>query len=816
MDGAVSRRATKRARQAASGLAAQFASLGDDPISELELFSAARTVQDLDAILRREVEVEVSAILEVVQDFDAFDVIELMRLREFPIAPAAGLAPGYDGSGAVLDLIALVMLTRPTRNPSGVPREEGQPHKVIDDLHTRAQRLVRLSSFWKQWTARLQGDTALARIAAQYQSYFVGVRRYQYDSVEDAHARALFDRPEIDSLLNKHLGFTYAQFVKVRDAVQERYSATLTECRDITGEIVLRTQREGREPTPDEVAIFRSKIVDFMFLPGARAAFTAEAIAADTGLDIATVVRVLQAFTTNFGEIGESNDVVMSYLRGRNPLAQACLLNDEPAYLQAIGPIGSDSFRSIAESSLKPEPRAWQRYDRTRTIVSESIAVAAVERLLDTPPLATNLQYWAPKAATQPPALGPDCEKPRQVGELVESDAIFVVGDVAVCVEVKGRTIADAARRGDIARLETEIGKTVGDATRQAQRLESLIRTNGGVWRADSTWLDLTEVREIRSIVIGLDYFGPLSVCLGDLQDTSLLGEGCPPWIVSIADLEVIAKVLERPTEFLLYLRRRTDSGVAKHFRAMDELDLFMLFMGGGLYVAPDPDEVRRLHPRTPPPSRKLRREHREDSRATFVGTHTDPLDRWMYWIEGTSNEEAPRPTFNAPAELMDLLDWLAQDRKPGWLRFGADLLGLSGKAQTELVGQVDSLVDRTRDDHEYHTLVQAYAGMWGYPSLFAASYPTRMPLDVAVNRLDTYMTAKKHQLRSDRSLGILLDEHGIRSAVVYRNDSPTDDEALDTLGAVIGLDTQWSEPAKRPTNTARRERDRRARDRRR
>lgn len=179
VDGAVSRRATKRARQAASGLAAQFASLGDDPISELELFSAARTVQDLDAILRREVEVEVSAILEVVQDFDAFDVIELMRLREFPVRTAAGLAPGYDGSGAVLDLIALVMLTRPTRNPSGVPREEGQPHKVIDDLHARAQRLVRLSSFWKQWTARLQGDTALARIAAQYQSYFVGVRRYR-------------------------------------------------------------------------------------------------------------------------------------------------------------------------------------------------------------------------------------------------------------------------------------------------------------------------------------------------------------------------------------------------------------------------------------------------------------------------------------------------------------------------------------------------------------------------------------------------------------------------------------------------------------
>ena len=157
-------------------------------------------------------EVEVSAIVELVKEFDAFDVIELMRLREFPIVPAAGLSPGYDGSGAVLDLIALVLLTRPVRNPSGLPREHGQPHEVINDLHTRAERLVRLSSFWKQWTAKLRGDTALVRIAAQYQSYFVGVRRYQYDSVEDAHERALFDRPEIDVLLREHLGFTHAEF----------------------------------------------------------------------------------------------------------------------------------------------------------------------------------------------------------------------------------------------------------------------------------------------------------------------------------------------------------------------------------------------------------------------------------------------------------------------------------------------------------------------------------------------------------------------------------------------------------------------------
>ena len=46
----------------------------------------------------------------------------------------------------------------------------------------------------------------------------------------------------------------------------------------------------------------------------------------------------------------------------------------------------------------------------------------------------------------------------------------------------------------------------------------------------------------------------------------------------------VIAEICDRSSEFLLYLRRRTDSGVAKFYRGADELDLFMLFLGGDLY----------------------------------------------------------------------------------------------------------------------------------------------------------------------------------------------------------------------------------------
>jgi hypothetical protein len=232
-------------------------------------------------------------------------------------------------------------------------------------------------------------------------------------------------------------------------------------------------------------------------------------------------------------------------------------------------------------------------------------------------------------------------------------------------------------------------------------------------------------VREIRSIVVGLDFFGPLAVALGDLKRAGHLGAGSLPWIASLHDLEVISLVIDRPAEFLLYLRRRTDSGVATHYRGADELDLFMLFLDGGLYVEADPEEVRRLHPSAGPAKDRDRKRHLQDARPTVVGTHTDPLDAWMYRREGSSPYEIDKPTFNTHPAAQTIVDFLEAGRKPGWFRFGADLLGLAGTAQKKLGDHLRHLVEQTRSDNRWHSLVQGYAGMWGYPMLFAGSTPT-------------------------------------------------------------------------------------------
>jgi hypothetical protein len=96
--------------------------------------------------------------LDAIREFDAFDVIELMRLRKIPIAPVVALEADFDGMAAAIDVVSLVCLSRPGRMPGGKARESTEPHRVIDDLHGRATRLLRLAQIMYGASAMLAAD----------------------------------------------------------------------------------------------------------------------------------------------------------------------------------------------------------------------------------------------------------------------------------------------------------------------------------------------------------------------------------------------------------------------------------------------------------------------------------------------------------------------------------------------------------------------------------------------------------------------------------------------------------------------------------
>jgi hypothetical protein len=760
-----------------------------DPTEELLPFAACRTPVEARAVLREAVEREVTAILDKIAELDAFDLIELIRMREFSIVPDPRLGP-VDGASLPVEILAAILVSRPSRMLSNVPREATRPHEVIGDLHERCMKLARMASYRLLAEGRLRSEP-IARLASEYQGAVLNIRNLQYDHIRDDHDRALFATPIVRELMSSRLGYSYDDMLSIRTALTDISAERLTRLRDETGEIMLSHPDVHPTELPAEVAArFRQGMISLMFLPADRAIISALDIAKAAGVAPGIASAVLSSFSQDFDSTASAGDRVFDLLTRENLFLTRPLIHDgEGGYALTSNDIGLDILRRLFERSLATNSTDVRRYDqKARQPVSESLAVKYLEAVLGTKAWRVAYHYMAPNKQARIDALGPQAEDLRPSSDEVEGDALFIVDDVAIIVEVKAKAIADQARRGDVKRLTNDLKATVRHGAEQTERLRSLIEQNGGFWERGGQWADLNHVREIRSVVVLLDDIGPLGTNLADLQAASLLGEDRPPLILSLHDLAVIAEIGERPSEFLLYIRRRTDSPVRDFYRALDELDLYTLFLDGDLFVEEDPDEVKAAHPSTADVSKRDRKRRQKSAVGTMVSDNCMQLNTWMVRDRLPEGETVTKPAMRASAEVLRLVDDVHRSSRPGWFRLGADVLSLSGGAQSGLIGSLRTLAERARADRKYHHAVLGYAGMWGYAAIFPAVVPRGMPVAMGMERLAQYVRVKQYQIKADRAYGLLFAEDGALLDSVYSNSVTSSDPVLDELVREMNL----------------------------
>lgn len=758
--------------------------------SSLASLRAGETLADLVARGPDVIREQVEAIAKAVRKADAFDVIELMRLRETPIVLEGYRESLSDQRPAAVELVALILLARGMRVPPGVDPRAAHPARAIPDIHDRTGTLLSLGQFMLLSDGQAEKFGPLTSLAATYVGHELNVKFKQYAHIHDGLNHALFSSEHLGALLVESLGFAYEDFLLVREAIRTVYLDRFFAARDTLGEVSGEWEASGRrDQAPERVEQGRAAADDLMFFPGERASFTAAEIADASAVPLGRVERVLERFSVALGGEGDPVAAVASFLAGDNPFRSASLITDGAGnYITMNVPIGTDCLCQVVEAGLKGHAARWRRYEKHRMIVSEQSSIRYMTELLGTDPAHVNLKYFRPNPGVSRGELSSAATNITSIAEQTEADALFLVEDVAICVEVKGRSVSHQARGGHVQRLTGDLRATVGDATDQALRLEGLIRTNGGLWLEDQTWLDLSAVREVRSVAVCLDDMGPLGTALDELVRGNVIKSDRFPWIVSLHDLAIISEVLDRPAEFLLYLRRRTESEVSLNYWAIDELDLFMLFLSGQQYVEPDPDRISEEFLGVRRPTNGDRQRYRSNAVPTRVMTHTDPLDAWIYFNEGSVREPSPKPKFESHRSVLELVDFLQDGNKPGWFRFSADLLNLAGESQKRLARGINDLIAATKADSRPHHYFVGLAGAWGYPTLFIGTMPTKMSPSDASRSLATYGTAKKHQIKSDRALMVLFDQRGNIRSVRYDNAPPGEHRELDALGETIGL----------------------------
>jgi hypothetical protein len=680
--------------------------------------------------------------------------IEVIRMMFLPWSHSAMTEhAGAEVGASITEVLALAFLgSMAGSNPEVLrPVDQDVCGLISETLSARAHEFLTLTSIRDMLIA--DSAQSIDRIAFDVKATGKLMRSTSYADMQADTLRRLFGHADVRGLVEQELGFSAENAILFLETCHEMQIELLNRRgRGIADAWNAITPDARQAPSEQQKSLMRDAFTD-LFNPSADlSAISLSDLATRVGIDDSLAGLLANFFLIDLAP--GAAPLLARLADGDSPFRASPLivLSDRvmllhPAQIQdAI----KDSFEAALVST-----GSWDAYQQHRGKYLERCIQALMARVLPGANAYDGFKYFIPKDEAE--AAG----DPSAYTKLVEGDHLFVLDDVAVIVEDKAIPLSARSRTGEVEPLRKNLARSITKGAEQAGRLKERIVADQGLRLRDGSWLDLSAIREIHTVVTSLDDLSGVSTATALLVQAGLLASDNIPWTVSLHDLDLITQLVDRPAEFLLYLRRRTDPLTTVMFTAVDELDLFLAFFGGGLYVEPDPERVARELPwvGTAKPG-EIRRYKKQTP--TLITSHTDALDAWHFSLHPpkgiSAGDVAPKPKMVTPpaGELIDLL----QSRGAfGWFSAGATLLDASTKAQRQLAEAGPELVSLTRTDQRPHSIAVPVGSSLPKSWLFVwASRPPAMPASNAKARTEAYLVAKREQYRLPRGVAFLYD----------------------------------------------------------
>ncbi|WP_146083071.1 MULTISPECIES: preprotein translocase subunit SecA [unclassified Rathayibacter] len=702
-------------------------------------------------------------------------VTELARLACLPWSLAGRVKPETEGGPAKAELLALLALVSSSTTTDGSAADE-RPNSLYEAAHEwaeQAEGLIYSVQALQILHAEASPGDPFATIAMSSRMREVWVRNTSYpDMVKTTHDLLFSDEPTRSEIMSL-AGFDANDALNVLTALHDLQVAAFNE-RVRAREMVLREGAASGTRDPEADVVRRARIAhNDAWQPTAdRVAFAPEAIAARAEVEESVAEAVLKQFAVSVHGVS-ARDVLEGFVGGDNPLRTSPVIRtDRGTFLIVHDALLQPAIRENFEQLLKSSPAAWEVYQNRRGDVLEETGRAALEKMLPGGTTYFGFDYFVPVNAQE--RSGP----PAGYTKRVEGDLLIVVDDVAIVVEAKAVALTPAARAGETRLLRRSLVGIITKAAEQATRTQTRIAEDGGLRLHQGGWLDLSHIREIHTVALSLEDLSGVGIATHDLIDAGLLDATMTPWVVSIHDLQVIADVIDRPAEFLLYLRRRRDPEASRLYLAADELDLLLYFFQKGLYVEPDPTLKQLPHLRVREArTADVRRRARQQT--LIITSLTDPLDAWHEAQIDPMKPRAPKPR-RLGSPMNALADELQRRGGVGWLSLGATLISGSTKTQSDWTRLPKKLIDESTGKPRSWTAPfgttpeDAWLLVW-------ATLPEDANLAATTNDFQQYLKAKKYQLELRRGAVLLYDEvtRGLVD-VMYDGTLPTPDPQMD------------------------------------
>ncbi|WP_404442823.1 hypothetical protein LG315_08330 [Microbacterium marinum] len=721
-------------------------------------------------------------------------IVELARVACLPWVVGGVPKPDTDGGPPKAELLTLLALVACTGQGNGSARKE-----IMNGLYHEAHEWVEVAGSLIHHaqmllTVKSQGDP-LAQIAASVRGREVWVRNTSYPDMVKGTQRLLFNDPTVTGHLRSTLGFDADDATRVLEALAQVQS-NATNARWIALNETVHSRPDFLAGvgmlgmTSEEKVAFNQ----FWQPTADLATFTAAEVDELAGVGEKVTRAVLEHFTVAAGGL-TSRAVLDGFVTGDNPLRinpLVCVAGGR--YILVHDALIHPAIRENLEQTMR-RTAGWEPYQARRGAVLEDIGKSAFERMLPGTQTYFGFDYFIPANEAEQKL------PPAKYTKRVEGDMLFVLDDVAIIVEAKAVAITPAARAGHARGLRHNLTDMITRAASQANRARQRIQEDGGLRLRKDGWIDLSHVREIHTVALTLEDLTQVATATTALVDAGMLDADDIPWLVSIHDLQVIVDLVERPADFLLYLRRRRDPEMPSIYSAVDELDLFVFYLDAGLYVEPDPHAMAaELIYASLEDGEDLQR--REQQRPTWITPRTESLDAWH---QSTIDPRAPRaPKPHRTRRPMDrLVDELAVRADYGWLSIGATLLSGSTGTQTEWARVPRMLLSAKRGGGAGRSFFAAAgnrrAESW---ALIWVTRPRRRQIEEIRAEAQTYVRDKKYQTGAPRGAVFVFDEVTRQLIeVVYDGDtvphSAQMDAATSYLQALPGQGSSRRQPSR-------------------
>lgn len=727
------------------GLLEKFAA-ADNPMEAIGT-ALDRAVADFVAKLRR---------------FDAIRLIEAARLAFLPMAPEGETPVTAEAGAAQLELLALISLAaQQGAAATGATHSDRAGDQEMSHFVSEAKaelvallQLAQLRSF-----AAVDQTDGLARVSLLIRGSEVLLRNSSYPEMVEVTNLALLDGdPTVRATLNADLGFDATDALAVLNACHDLQQSNMNDRMDIVRRATQNMMASMKDSEPDsELAGLVGSGFMSLFEPGlSEATVSIEDLVANTGISEERVSAVIERFRLELGTATPA-EVVDEFATGKNPMRRRPLIVSNSGRIMLPHPaLNLVAVRENLEDHLKISV-AWNAYAKHRGDLLESRTRTALARVLPGAHYRDAFKYYVPANDAEEKAADPTKYTKR-----VEGDHLVLLDDVAIIVEDKAVALSALSRGGKATRIRNDLTGIITNAADQADRVRHGIERDGGLRIDGEGWVDLSHVRETHTITVSLDDLSAVLTATAELVRTGVLSLDNIPWTVSLHDLELVTELVARPAEFLLYLRRRRDPDVTTMFNAADELDLFLYFFEAGLWVEPNPVQVRAAFPFKPEPTTAQLRRYRSQQ-PVLVTSRTDKLDRWFYSRErnGAGHEPTAKPAM-APSPVTPLIDDLQSRNVMGWLSIGATLLSGSTSTQHQFARNGNDLLNGPSPSGRGRSLAVPITGSVDPAEgwlLVWATRPAGEDPAGAEKHIRSYLRAKKHQLGIPRGVVFLYDE---------------------------------------------------------